>query len=273
MNAAFAGAVTLGYGTIFGPALAGRGPLVQAVATLGLALVLFGVIDLLWSTSGGQSRSIALPTDNYGFTAGEVQVNTTQIIALVIGVVITAGTGVFLRYSKLGTAMRAMANDREITATLGVLFPRLRERRGVPARSLSGGEQQMVVLAQALVSQPKYILIDELSLGLAPVIVNRLIPVIRAIAASGIGVLLIEQFATVALGLATSAYVMEGGVIRYAGPAAELRGNPSCCVRRTCCAAARRPPRRRRRRRPLGPLGTHVTQPSASLQPYALVCG
>jgi branched-chain amino acid transport system ATP-binding protein len=84
----------------------------------------------------------------------------------------------------------------------------------------------MVVLAQALVSQPKYILIDELSLGLAPVVVNRLIPVIRALVSSGIGVLLIEQFATVALGLATSAYVMEGGVIRYSGTAGELRDNP-----------------------------------------------
>jgi branched-chain amino acid transport system ATP-binding protein len=106
------------------------------------------------------------------------------------------------------------------------LFPRLAERRGVPARALSGGEQQMVVLAQALVSQPKFILIDELSLGLAPVIVNRLIPVIRAITDSGIGVLLIEQFATVALGLASGAHVMEGGVIRYSGTAAELRDRP-----------------------------------------------
>jgi branched-chain amino acid transport system ATP-binding protein len=106
------------------------------------------------------------------------------------------------------------------------LFPALAERLTVPARSLSGGEQQMVVLAQALVSQPKFILIDELSLGLAPVIVNRLIPVIRSVAESGIGVLLIEQFATVALALATSAHVMEGGVIRYSGTAAELRERP-----------------------------------------------
>jgi branched-chain amino acid transport system permease protein len=117
---AFSALVTLGYGTVFGPALAGRGPLVQAVCTLGLALVLFGVIDLVWSTSAGQSRTITLPTDNYGFTAGGVQVNETQIISLVVGVVMTAGTGLFLRYTKLGTAMRAMANDREITATLGV---------------------------------------------------------------------------------------------------------------------------------------------------------
>jgi branched-chain amino acid transport system ATP-binding protein len=106
------------------------------------------------------------------------------------------------------------------------LFPRLGERLGVPARLLSGGEQQMVVLAQGLVSQPKYILIDELSLGLAPVIVNQLIPVIQQIAASGVGVLLIEQFATVALALATEAHVMEGGVLRYSGTAAELKARP-----------------------------------------------
>jgi branched-chain amino acid transport system ATP-binding protein len=82
------------------------------------------------------------------------------------------------------------------------------------------------VLAQALVSQPKYMLIDELSLGLAPVIVNQLIPVIRSVAASGVGVLLIEQFATVALSLATGAHVMEGGVLRYSGTTAELKERP-----------------------------------------------
>lgn len=117
---AFCAVVTAGYGVIFGPPLAGRGTLVQAVSTLGLALVLFGVIDLVWSTSGGQSFTLTLPSDNYGFTAGGVQVNSTQITALVVGVLITAGTGAFLRYTRLGTAMRAMANDREITATLGV---------------------------------------------------------------------------------------------------------------------------------------------------------
>jgi branched-chain amino acid transport system permease protein len=122
---AFCAVVTLGYGIVFGPPLAARGPLIQAVCTLGLALVLFGAIDLTWPTSGGESFSLTLPSDNYGFTVGGVQVNTTQIIALVVGVVITVGTGVFLRFTKLGTAMRAMANDREITATLGVPIRRV----------------------------------------------------------------------------------------------------------------------------------------------------
>ena len=117
---AFAAAVTLGYGIIFGPALARRDPLVKAVATIGLTLILYGLADLLWTTSGGQARSITLPTDNSGFMVGQVQVTWTQVIALAAGVVLTAGTGAFLRYTKLGTAMRAMADDREITATLGV---------------------------------------------------------------------------------------------------------------------------------------------------------
>ena len=117
---AFAGVVTLAYGMVFGPALAKRDPLVKAVATLGLTLVLFGLMDLLWTTSGGQSRGITLPTDNPAFMIGQIQVTWTQVIGLGVGVAITMGTGAFLRYTKLGTAMRAMANDREITATLGV---------------------------------------------------------------------------------------------------------------------------------------------------------
>jgi branched-chain amino acid transport system ATP-binding protein len=106
------------------------------------------------------------------------------------------------------------------------MFPELKSCLGTQARSLSGGEQQMLVLAQALVSKPKFVLIDELSLGLAPVIVKRLIPTITRVAESGVGVLLIEQFATVALGLARGAYVMGGGSLKFSGEASELKRKP-----------------------------------------------
>ncbi len=116
----FGGVITLAYGMVFGRALAGRDPLVKTTATLGLTLILLGAMDLLWTSNGGASRSISLPTDNHGFIVGQIQVTTTDVIALAVGIAITVFTTAFLRYSKLGTAMRAMANDREITATLGV---------------------------------------------------------------------------------------------------------------------------------------------------------
>ena len=106
------------------------------------------------------------------------------------------------------------------------LFPRLEARWKAPSRLLSGGEQQMVVLAQALVSRPRIVIVDELSLGLAPIVVKSLVPTLEEAARSGIGILLIEQFAHVALGLANTAYVLEGGRMRYHGTAAELKSRP-----------------------------------------------
>jgi branched-chain amino acid transport system ATP-binding protein len=106
------------------------------------------------------------------------------------------------------------------------LFPELKRLWNRPTRSLSGGEQQMVVLAQALASRPSILLVDELSLGLAPLVVKRLVPTLAAVARTGVGVLLIEQFAHVALGLAKRAYILEHGQIRYSGTAEELKANP-----------------------------------------------
>ncbi|MGZ4233508.1 MAG: branched-chain amino acid ABC transporter permease [Solirubrobacteraceae bacterium] len=114
------GFLTLAYGMVFGPALALRDPLVKATATLGLALILLGVMDLLWPSSGGASRSLTVPTDNNTFQVGQISVTYTNVLSLVLGLVVTVVAAAFLRFTKLGTAMRAMANDREITASLGV---------------------------------------------------------------------------------------------------------------------------------------------------------
>src|SRR5579871_1568245 len=114
----FGGVVTLVYGMIFGRVLAARDPLVKAAATLGLALLMLGLMNRLWPAQ--ITRTLTLPSDNGGFTVGQAQVDWTQVIALGFGLAMTVGTGVFLRVTKLGTAMRALADDREITATLGV---------------------------------------------------------------------------------------------------------------------------------------------------------
>jgi branched-chain amino acid transport system permease protein len=113
----FAAAVTLLYGVILGPALARRDALVKATATLGLALILLGTMSWIWSD---KARSQVLPTSTHAFDVGSVAVTWTQVIAFGLGVVVVFGTAAFLQYTKLGTAMRGLANDREITATLGV---------------------------------------------------------------------------------------------------------------------------------------------------------
>ena len=134
----FGGVVTLAYGMVFGPALAGRDPLVKATATLGLTLVLLGVMDLLWPSSGGASRALTIPTDNNTFQVGEISVTYTNVIALALGLLITVVTSAFLRFTKTGTAMRAMANDREITATLGVRVRRVEANAWFGCGVLSG---------------------------------------------------------------------------------------------------------------------------------------
>lgn len=106
------------------------------------------------------------------------------------------------------------------------LFPALEEKLPQPAGDLSGGQQQMVAIAQALIVKPRFLVIDELSFGLAPTIVARLVPVIREIAASGIGVLLIEQFTQLALALAHHVYVMSRGTVSYDGEPRKLRDDP-----------------------------------------------
>jgi branched-chain amino acid transport system permease protein len=131
----FGGVVTLAYGVIFGPPLAGRDPLVKATATLGLALILLGTMSWIWSD---KARSMILPTSNENFSVSDVLVNYTQVIGFALGVAVTIFTTVFLRYTNIGTAMRAMANDREIPATLGVPVRRVEAAAWLGSGLLAG---------------------------------------------------------------------------------------------------------------------------------------
>jgi branched-chain amino acid transport system ATP-binding protein len=105
-------------------------------------------------------------------------------------------------------------------------FPRLKERRTQVAGTLSGGEQQMLAIARALMSEPKLLLLDEPSMGLAPMMVTRIFEVVADIAKRGVTILLVEQNARLALELAHRGYVMESGEITLSGPAADLLNNP-----------------------------------------------
>jgi branched-chain amino acid transport system ATP-binding protein len=136
-------------------------------------------------------------------------------------------TGLTVRDNLAAAAMMHKRHDadREIEAALDI-FPELRDRLSVAAQNLSGGQKQMVVIAQGMISRPRYLLIDELSFGLAPSIVSRLAETIQAIARRGVGILLIEQFTTLALALAKTALVLERGELVFSGSCEELRQNP-----------------------------------------------
>lgn len=117
---------------------------------------------------------------------------------------------------------RARAGMAERKAQMYALFPRLYERRRSPAGALSGGEQQMLAIARGLMSAPSLLLLDEPSLGLAPVVVAQLFDAIVAIAKSGVAVCLVEQDVNLSLEIADYAYVLENGAIVLRGPAREL---------------------------------------------------
>lgn len=196
------------------------------------------VTALLGANGAGKSTLVATMAGVLPAKAGSVALDGVEMlgkapeivrrhgIAMVMeGHPVLNGISVLDNLRAAGLMHPRAQTEREVDAALA-LFPELRERREVAAQFLSGGQKQMVVIAQALICRPRYLLIDELSFGLAPAIVVRLGETIKAIADRGIGILLIEQFTTLALGLATRAYVMERGELVFAGAAEDLRQHP-----------------------------------------------
>jgi branched-chain amino acid transport system ATP-binding protein len=117
----------------------------------------------------------------------------------------------------------AVASDQERVFTL---FPRLKERRRQTGGTLSGGEQQMLAIGRALMSRPRLLLLDEPSMGLAPLMVEKIFEVIRAIASEGVTMLLVEQNARLALEVSHRGYVLEGGLVTLSGKSKALLDNP-----------------------------------------------
>jgi branched-chain amino acid transport system ATP-binding protein len=143
------------------------------------------------------------------------------------------GRGVFTRMSivenlQMGAYIRddkpEIAADMEHVFSL---FPRLKERRSQMAGTLSGGEQQMLAMGRALMSRPKLLLLDEPSMGLSPILVDKIFDVVREVRAQGVTVLLVEQNASRALAIVDRAYVMESGLITLSGDAQILRHDPA----------------------------------------------
>ena len=141
------------------------------------------------------------------------------------------GRGVFTRMTitenlQMGAYIRTdkpeIAND--IDMVFGI-FPRLKERKDQLAGTMSGGEQQMLAMGRALMSRPKVLLLDEPSMGLSPIMVDKIFEVVRDVSARGVTILLVEQNANAALAIAHRAYVLEAGRISLEGSAQDLRSN------------------------------------------------
>lgn len=138
---------------------------------------------------------------------------------------IEQGRAVFPSLSVRENISLTARTSRDLDAALAQ-FPELEKRIDAPTALLSGGEQQMVVLARAFAAKPRILLIDEMSLGLAPVVFMRLMPIVKSIADSGVGVLLVEQFTQLALSLAKEAVVVAGGHVSFQGTSESLRADP-----------------------------------------------
>ena len=142
------------------------------------------------------------------------------------------GRGVFTRMTitenlQMGAYIRT--DKPEIAADIEMvfgIFPRLKERKDQLAGTMSGGEQQMLAMGRALMSRPRVLLLDEPSMGLSPIMVDKIFEVVRDVSARGVTIVLVEQNASRALGIADRGYVMESGTVTMNGPAKELLNDP-----------------------------------------------
>ncbi len=223
--------------TVRGLAVAYGG--IRAVKGIDLDVHEGELVTLIGANGAGKTTTLKAITGMLAPTAGSIEYQGRSIVGqppfrlVEQGLaMVPEGRGVFARMSILENlhmgafTRRDHAGIRDDIDRQFASFPRLRERATQLAGTLSGGEQQMLAMARALMSRPKVLLLDEPSMGLSPLMVEKVFEVVREVAAQGVTLLLVEQNAKLALEAADRGYVMESGLVIMSGPADEMLDDP-----------------------------------------------
>jgi len=212
---------------------------IQAVKGVSFEVFAGELVSLIGSNGAGKTTTMKAITGLLSASAGSIELNALPIhqskpwdlvkqgLAMV-----PEGRGVFTRMTiienlQMGAYSRNDGADiDEDMERIFTTFPRLKERSHQLAGTLSGGEQQMLAMGRALMSRPSLLLLDEPSMGLSPLMVDKIFEVIQSVSAQGVTIVLVEQNASRALHIAQRAYVMESGVITLSGKASDLLHDP-----------------------------------------------
>ena len=212
---------------------------IEAVKGISLELAHGELVSLIGANGAGKTTTLNAIAGTLGTAGGELLYegkgieNLPAHLRLRRGLaLVPEGRGIFTRLTveenlRMGAYCRRDVDGVEADLErVFTMLPRVKERLQQVAGTLSGGEQQMVAIGRALLSRPRLLLLDEPSMGLAPLVVEKIFEVIRSVAAEGVTILLVEQNANLALEFSQRAYVMESGRITLAGSGAELLADP-----------------------------------------------
>ena len=212
---------------------------IQAVKGVDLEVREGELVTLIGANGAGKTTTMKAITGIKGWAGGDIiyqgksikGVPTFELLKRGLAMV-PEGRGIFSRMSilenmQMGAYLRTDADEvqKDVERMFG-FFPRLKERATQLAGTLSGGEQQMLAMARAIISRPKLLLLDEPSMGLSPIMVEKIFEVVREISKEGLTVLLVEQNARLALKAATRGYVMDSGLMIMSGDAKDMLDDP-----------------------------------------------
>ena len=212
---------------------------IEAVKGIDLHLAKGELVALIGANGAGKTTTLNAIAGTLGISAGELLYDGKRIEKLPAHkrlrqglALVPEGRGIFTRLTveenlRMGAyCRRDAAGVEEDMDRIFSMLPRVKERLQQVAGTLSGGEQQMVAIGRALLSRPRLLLLDEPSMGLAPLVVEKIFEVIRSVAAGGVTILLVEQNAHLALEFCQRAYVMESGAVTLSGTGARLLADP-----------------------------------------------